>query len=47
MRLHDIDGLPSEKYIDDEQNDDDDEFVKTANSKTRRHSKARVSRSVV
>jgi len=42
----DIDGLPLEKYIDDEQNDDDDEFVKTTNSKTRRCSKARVLRSV-
>ena len=42
----DIDGLPLEKYIDDEQNDDDDEFVKTTNSKTRRHSKARVLRNV-
>ena len=42
----DIDGLPLEKYIDDEQNDDDDEFVKTTNSKTRRHSKARVIKSV-
>ena len=42
----DIDGLPLEKYIDDEQNDDDDEFVKTTNSKTRKHYKARVLRSV-
>lgn len=41
----DIDGLPLEKYIDDEQNEDDDEFVKTTNSKTRR-SKARVLRRV-
>ena len=44
MRLMiDIDGLPLEKYIDDEQND---EFVKTTNSKTRKHYKARVLRSV-
>lgn len=40
----DIDGLPLQKYIDDEQNDD--EFVKTTNSKTGRRSKARVLRSV-
>jgi len=40
----DIDGLPLEKYIDDKQNEDDDEFVKTTNSKTRRRSKARVLR---
>ena len=46
LRKHeiDIDGLPLEKYIDDEQNDDD-EFVKTTNSKTRRRSKAWVLRS--
>ena len=30
-----IDGLPLQKFIDDEQNDEDDEFVKTTNSKTR------------
>ena len=42
----DIDGLPLQNYIDDEQNDDDDEFIKTTSSKTRRHSKARVLRSV-
>ena len=41
----DIDGLPLEKYINDEQNDDD-EFVNTTNSKTKRRSKARVLRSV-
>ena len=35
-----------EKYIDDEQNDDEDEFVKTTKSKTRRRSKASVLRSV-
>ena len=35
-----------QKYIDDEQNDDDDEFVKTRSSKTRRRSKARVLRIV-
>ncbi|PFX25823.1 hypothetical protein AWC38_SpisGene9511 [Stylophora pistillata] len=29
----DIDGRPLEKYIDDEQNDDDDELVKTINKK--------------
>ena len=34
-----------EKYIDDEQNDDD-EFVNTTNSKTKRRFKARVLRSV-
>ena len=28
-----------QKYIDDEQNDDVDEFVKTTSSKTRRRSK--------
>ena len=35
-----------EKYIDDEQNNDEDEFVKTTKSKTRRRSKAGVLRSV-
>ena len=43
----DIDGLPLQKYTDDEQNDDDDdEFVKTTGSKIKRCSKARVLRSV-
>ena len=37
-----IDGLPLQKFIDDEQNDEDDEFVKTTNSKTRRLSKAKA-----
>ena len=42
----DIDGLTLQKYVDDEQNNEDDEFVKTKNSKTRRRSKARVLRSL-
>ena len=42
----DIDGLPLETFIDDNQNDDDYECSDTSNSKTKKRSKARIIRSV-